>query len=131
VIRRTFRLALWLGVLAGIALAINKVLASRQEATLGANRAPEPWPRLTSDPSVPAAPVERAVPDPVAPAPAAAKVWVEPKGDVCPTSHPVKAKLASKIFHLPGMANYDRTKPDRCYADAAGAEADGLRPAKR
>jgi hypothetical protein len=43
----------------------------------------------------------------------------------------VKAKLASKIFHLPGMLNYDRTRPDRCYRDAGAAEADGLRPAKR
>jgi hypothetical protein len=43
----------------------------------------------------------------------------------------VKAKLASKIFHLPGMANYERTNPDRCYLDPGAAEADGLRPAKR
>lgn len=57
--------------------------------------------------------------------------WVAPTGDVCPTSHPVKAKLASKIFHLPGMLNYDRTKPDRCYLDGSSAEADGLRAAKR
>ena len=62
---------------------------------------------------------------------AAATTWVEPTGDVCPTSHPVKGKLSSKIFHLPGMLNYDRTKPDRCYADAKQAEADGLRAAKR
>ena len=39
--------------------------------------------------------------------------------------------MASKIFHLPGMANYERTNPDRCYVDAAQAEADGLRAAKR
>jgi hypothetical protein len=58
-------------------------------------------------------------------------VWVEPSGDVCPTSHPVKAKLSSKIFHLPGMLNYERTRPDRCYRDAGSAEADGLRAAKR
>ena len=57
--------------------------------------------------------------------------WVEPEGDVCPATHPVKAKLASKIFHLPGMLNYARTRPDRCYRDAEAAEADGLRPAKR
>lgn len=62
---------------------------------------------------------------------AAATAWVEPSGDVCPTSHPVKAKLASKIFHLPGMLNYARTRPDRCYRDAVAAESDGLRPAKR
>ena len=61
----------------------------------------------------------------------AAKRWVEPTGGVCPTTHPVKAKISSKIFHLPGMTNYERTNPDRCYADAAAAEADGLRAAKR
>ncbi|MEX2293632.1 MAG: hypothetical protein WD691_07560, partial [Acidimicrobiales bacterium] len=61
----------------------------------------------------------------------AATAWVEPGGDVCPTSHPVKAKLSSKIFHLPGMLNYDRTNPDRCYVDGPAAEGDGLRPAKR
>lgn len=59
------------------------------------------------------------------------RVWVEPTDGACPTSHPVKAKLASAIYHLPGMLNYERTRPDRCYADAAGAEADGLRAAKR
>jgi hypothetical protein len=57
--------------------------------------------------------------------------WVDPTEGVCPTSHPVKGKLASKIFHLPGMLNYARTTPDRCYRDAPAAEADGLRPAKR
>jgi hypothetical protein len=57
--------------------------------------------------------------------------WVEPLGDVCPTTHPVKAKMASLIFHVPGGLNYPRTRPDRCYLDTSAAEADGLRPAKR
>ncbi len=58
--------------------------------------------------------------------------WSDPADDgSCPTSHPVKAKLTSKVFHLPGMANYERTKADRCYLDAGAAEADGLRQAKR
>jgi hypothetical protein len=56
--------------------------------------------------------------------------WIEPEAGACPTSHPVKAKLASGIFHVPGGANYDRTKPDRCYSSAEAAETDGLRPAK-
>lgn len=73
-----------------------------------------------------AAPAKRS-----APRAQSATSWVAPSGDVCPTTHPVKAKLASKIFHLPGMLNYDRTRPDRCYRDAAAAEDDGLRPAKR
>ncbi|MGQ0430869.1 MAG: sunset domain-containing protein [Microthrixaceae bacterium] len=113
--------------------------------------APAPVPEATA-PAAPGAPV-RVEPAPPKKAPAAkttkppankttakkapakkkplVALWVEPTGDVCPTSHPVKAKLASKIFHLPGMLNYDRTKPDRCYRDAGSAEGDGLRPAKR
>ncbi|MFI5054600.1 MAG: hypothetical protein ACHQDE_09585, partial [Acidimicrobiia bacterium] len=57
--------------------------------------------------------------------------WVEPVAGVCPASHPVKAKLASGIFHAPGGASYERTLADRCYASATAASADGLRPAKR
>jgi micrococcal nuclease len=59
--------------------------------------------------------------------------WVapEPGGLLCPTSHPVKGKLSSKLFHLPGMFAYNRTKPDRCYRDAEAAEADGLQRAKK
>jgi hypothetical protein len=57
--------------------------------------------------------------------------WLPPHGDgTCPATHPVKAKQASGIFHVPGGASYDRTRPDRCYTDAAAAEADGLRAAK-
>jgi len=55
----------------------------------------------------------------------------EPNGDgTCPASHPIKGKLASGIYHVPGGANYERTKPDRCYADEAAARADGLRRSK-
>ena len=57
--------------------------------------------------------------------------WIDGADGECPASHPVKAKLASGIFHEPGGANYDRTQADRCYASAAAAETDGLRPAKR
>lgn len=58
--------------------------------------------------------------------------WTAPTADGgCPDGFPVKAKLGSKIFHSPGQLNYPRTTPDRCYVDAAAAEADGLRAAKR
>jgi len=58
--------------------------------------------------------------------------WVEPEADgSCPSSHPVKAKLESGIFHVEGGRFYERVHPDRCYRDAASAEADGLRPSKR
>ena len=95
----------------------------------------EPRRRGPSAEPVKPAPAPPAKTTPAKEAPAKKKpavaTWVEPNGDVCPTAHPVKAKLSSKIFHLPGMLNYDRTKPDRCYRDAPAAEADGLRAAKR
>jgi hypothetical protein len=59
------------------------------------------------------------------------RLWVAASDGVCPQSHPVKAKLSSKIFHLPGSRNYSRTQADRCYPDEASAQADGLRPALR
>ena len=62
---------------------------------------------------------------------AKAEPWVEPVDGACPGTHPVKGKLSSKIFHVVGGFNYERTIPDRCYVDAAAAEADGLRPSKR
>lgn len=62
---------------------------------------------------------------------APAAPFVDPEGGVCPTSHPVKAKLASRLFHLPGMFAYDRTRPDRCYLDAEAAVSDGFTQAKR
>jgi hypothetical protein len=132
-------------LLGGLAFALVKMFGSRTEHAADLPAAPnEPWPRLQADPAVASVPSVALVPDPAAPpppAPAPAKAapakkkplvatWVEPKGDVCPTGHPVKAKLSSKIFHLPGMLNYDRTKPDRCYRDAKAAEGDGLRASK-
>lgn len=56
--------------------------------------------------------------------------WVEPDGEDCPLGYPIKAKVKSGIFHVPGGRNYDRTVPDRCYVDNAAAKADGLRAAK-
>ena len=65
-------------------------------------------------------------------APPPARKWVEPVSpDMCPDSHPIKAKLSSKLFHLPGMFAYPRTKPDRCYGTEESAVADGLTKAKR
>jgi hypothetical protein len=86
-----------------------------------------------------AAPVQKAAPRKAA-APAAKKVapakkvlppWVDPKGGICPKSHPVKGKLSSMIFQIPGNFAYDRTNPDRCYQSVDVATKDGLRPAKR
>jgi hypothetical protein len=128
-----------LGLLGGLAFAVVKVFGSRHDDVDVRRASDEPWPPLVPDPAAPS-PVAPVVAEAVvAPKPATraaakaapAKAWVEPNGAVCPTSHPVKGKLASKIYHLPGMLNYGRTKPDRCYPDAEAAEADGLRAAKR
>ena len=131
-IRRAFRLGLTFGILAAIAYAVMRLLEPRPPAQPSAAPARhEPWPALASDPARPEAPSTHLRPDPGAPVSGGPAPWVEPVDGNCPASHPVKAKLGSKIFHLPGMANYERTRADRCYLDAAHAEADGLRAAKR
>jgi len=68
-------------------------------------------------------------PAPVAPRPVA-PAWVPPVDGACPEGYPVKAKVASGIFHEPGGRHYARTTPDRCYPSADAARADGLRPAR-
>jgi hypothetical protein len=108
VLRRLVRIGLWLALLGGIACALARARRAGTPPAQGPAAEREPWPPLEP-----------------------ASGWVEPVDGTCPTGHPVKAKLSSKIYHLPGMANYERTRPDRCYAGAAEAEADGLRPAKR
>lgn len=58
--------------------------------------------------------------------------WREPAEDgSCDQSHPVKVKVRSGLFHLPGMFAYERTRADRCYRSSADAEADGFERAKR
>ena len=56
--------------------------------------------------------------------------WVAPVDGECPLSHPIKVNTSSQIFHSPGGRFYARTRPQRCYANAADAEADGYRAAK-
>jgi hypothetical protein len=107
--------------------------ASQRNKGAGVTWSPQPFPYPPR--AVPALPVE----DAVAPAaatrrhdePSVAPAWVQPSDGACPDGYPVKAKLASGIFHLPGGLSYERTRPDRCYRDADAAEADGLRPAQR
>lgn len=217
-LRRSFRIGLWLGLLAGIGLALVKRLQGRPEPQPTPQPMPEPIPAdpepapqpipdpvpldtdrhveleplvavVEEDTTVPpsgdvlppspvspvaaplplppqpepepepppapapvpppaTAPVHKAAKRPIKaarpkPTPAAAPAqkraprkkavppWVDAKAGACPASHPVKAKLSSQIFHLPGMLNYQRAAADRCYVSAEAAEADGLRRAKR
>jgi hypothetical protein len=103
-------MVLFLAVLAGLTAAV--ALRMRRPGRSGGLPASDEWP-------------------PVPARPPARLGWVEPEGRVCPATHPVKAKLSSGRFHMPGMAVYDRTIPDRCYATAEAAEVDGLQRAKR
>ena len=100
-----------------IVIGVGFVIARARRAALAPEPDHDPW--STEPPVARAARAE------------AGAAWLEPVDGDCPASHPVKAKLSSGIYHLPGGLSYDRTHPDRCYRDAAAAEADGLRPAKR
>jgi hypothetical protein len=120
--RKGVKRALGLGVIVGGVYAAWRAFEkSRPESTL--TWQPRPFPYPPEPVETPRAP-EGAETTPGA-------AWVDAAEGGCPLSHPVKAKLASGIFHQPGGANYARTHADRCYASGEAAEADGLRPAKR
>ena len=124
--RHWFRRALGVGVLAGAAYAVWRAIEANRVGH-EPQWEPQPFP-FPPQPRTPSRDVEAAV------APTAAgngAPWVEPTGEACPASHPIKAKLSSRIFHVPGGQSYARTVPDRCYVDRAAAEAGGFRAAKR
>lgn len=104
-------------------------LRGRRNAMVAGRTAPE-WPPFEPRVVPPAAPDS----GPLAPAtePAGAEpAWITPgaNGDTPPT-HPVKVKVSSGIYHLPGGRFYERTTADRLYPSADAAEADGYRPSK-
>jgi hypothetical protein len=123
------------GLLAGGAYAIWRFMASRVPDTGGMTFEPTPFPGLPRPvPTAPAsAPTEVPADPPGVPVGTAAATgpWIEPDDGSCPLTHPVKAKLSSGIYHLPGGGNYDRIRAERCYVDADAAIADGLRAPKR
>ena len=119
-VRRWLAVALRLVALAGTILVVARLVQAR--------RVVSPDIPLVPAEDGPVPPVsETALPE----SPVTPPAWVEPSADGCPASHPVKAKLSSGIYHLPGMLAYDRTQPDRCYLDELSAQADGLRKSKR
>ena len=119
------------GILAGIAYGGWRwwqARAAAQHRAISWEAAPFPFPPVPRPSPPHSAPAEATAAAPEA----RVEPALEPGADgECPVTHPVKAKLTSGIYHVPGGSNYDRTKPDRCYVDPAAAEADGLRAAKR
>jgi hypothetical protein len=90
--------------------------------------APPEWPPLPAS-KAPSTVSSTANAAPVVAAPDT--TWAPPGDDgACPVGFPVKAKESSGIYHLPDGRFYDRTNADRCYVDAAAAEADGYRRSK-
>jgi outer membrane biosynthesis protein TonB len=64
------------------------------------------------------------------PEPATTEMSAEPVDGMCPASHPIKGNRGSMgalIYHVPGGRNYDRTKPEACFATIEDAEAAGYR----
>jgi len=114
VVHKTVRRLLGLGLLAGLAYAFLRKLPSRPETAPHWEAQPFPFP-----------------PQPAIGVDVEDSPWVEAaESGACPAHHPVKAKLTSGIFHVPGGANYARTVADRCYLSAEAAESDGLRQSK-
>ncbi|MEX2255242.1 MAG: hypothetical protein WEC34_07380 [Acidimicrobiia bacterium] len=134
--RRWVRRTLGLGLLAGAAYAVWRAIEANRSPT-SAEWEPQPFPfppQPRSDlrpEKAPGAGAERRAVAAPADTAAGEQRFVEPTEGACPATHPVKAKLSSKIFHVPGGLSYERTVPDRCYVDAAAAEAEGFRAAKR
>ena len=117
----------WLFRLLFLVTAVGLLISLVRRRHVGAEPALRPvWPPLDDSESRPAA-AAATIPDEVPPS----ARWSDPVEKACPPGFEVKVKLASGIYHLPGMFAYDRTIPDRCYASAEAAEADGFRAAKR
>jgi hypothetical protein len=119
-LKRLFLLAM----ISGAAFAVWTALQRRNEigmATPTPSAAPPPPPPVP--PPVPPPPPRPAPPDPPA------GRWRQPVDGACPDGYLVKA-AKSGIYHVPGGRSYERTTPERCYANADDAEADGYRRAK-
>lgn len=54
-----------------------------------------------------------------------------PSGWNCPARAPIKGNASSHIYHLPGGAYYNRTKPEICFATQAAARQAGYRASMR
>ena len=126
--------------------AAGAVLFTRLRAAKPTTTATPSWPPFDSAPrtssvtepaaqpfaartAAPAADAHTAASAPQEPAAVSAR-WVAPVDGQCPDGYPIKANDNSGIFHVPGGRFYARTVPERCYAAAEDAAADGYRQAK-
>jgi hypothetical protein len=121
-VRRTLRVLTVVAVLAGTVAAIVVALQRRRTAAT-----PPTSPTSPTSPAHSSAPVEPTEPTAAAPT---APIWLPASDGQCPDGYPVKVNESSGIFHVPGGRFYARTIPDRCYAVAEDAVADGYRQAK-
>jgi hypothetical protein len=135
---RWLRRTIGLGIIAGAAYAAWRAIEAQQLPS-GSSWEPQPFPfppqprtspTTTGTSTTETSTTETSATDTSA-TDTSATAWLAPIDGACPGSHPVKAKLASGIYHVPGGQSYDRTTPDRCYVDAVAAEQDGLRASKR
>lgn len=99
----------------------------RSEATSPAG--PPEWPPWPDAPTAPTTATATAS-TPTATTATPASAWVEGSGGEAPAGYPIKLKVSSGIFHVPGGRFYERTNPDRWYATAEAAIADGYRQSK-
>jgi hypothetical protein len=140
---RWIRRFIWLGLIGGVGAAAYTVWQRRQaeqpaaewspaEPTPlrlvgdGSDRPPTTFTPMSDDPSPNDAPLVTEAATEELPTP----TWVAPVDGACPSGFLIKGKSNSRIYHVPGGRFYDRTVPERCYASAADAEADGYRAAK-
>jgi len=137
-VKKSVKRALGAGILAGIGYAAWRAWQARVpqgSSDVEWSTAPFPFPPAPRPPEhrvhVPPEVEPGGGPETEAEGEAHVPDWLEPNPDgSCPSTHPIKAKLASGIYHVPGGANYERTHPDRCYADEGAAKRDGLRRSK-
>jgi hypothetical protein len=119
-LRRLVLLSLLIG---GIAFVLRRRCGARSPATSDQSSAAS-WPLIATE-ARPVAQVETS-----AAADTGGDRWAPSVDGQCPDCYPIKANSTSRIFHVPGGRFYDRSVPDRCYAEAEAALADGYRAAK-
>jgi hypothetical protein len=125
---RWMRRFMWLVLIGGIGAVCYTIWHRRRAEQPEPEWSPaDPTPlRLVGDePQPDSAPVIAAATDDLP-----SSTWVAAVDGACPSGYPIKAKVNSGIYHVPGGRSYDRTMPERCYATTADAEADGYRAAK-